>query len=433
MVDNGSTDGSCDFVRQRYPWVRILEMGENAGFSRANNVAVRESQAAMLAFLNNDVEVHPAWLGRLVDAASKSPETTAWASKMLMFDHRELINGVGGAMNEVGYTFDLGMYERDIGQFDTPVEVLFPCAGACLIRREAFISAGGFDERFFMYHEDVDLGWSLWQLGGRVETVPAAVVYHKFGGTSKSTMGMARREYMGERNNIRSLIKHYEPRNLTRAIKLLLAQRQSPARKWQLLRNMAWNLRHLTETLALRKDIQRRRRRSDAHLRYLLYAGIKVPVCHPDYVLATRHSFESRRRLVYQVTMGENEPGCLSYGWYPLELNPAGDGRMVRWTHRDAALFLSGGGGQTRLHLRVYAMSQSTRTLAQGDIFINDIHAGRFRCAEEGWHEVTVKICSEEPVLEVRLSLDSTWNPSKVFKNDDPRALGIAIQCCWLD
>lgn len=432
LVDNGSSDGSCDFVRGRYPWVRILKLGENNGFSKANNLAVLKSQAPFLAFLNNDVEVDKDWLGQLVDAASKSSRAVAWASKMLMFDHRNLLNGVGGAMNQVGYTFDLGMYERDTGQHDQSREVFFPCAGACLMRREAFLAAGGFDDRFFMYHEDVDLGWTLWMLGGRIETVPSAVVYHKFGGTSKNTMGMARREHIGERNNIRALIKHYELPNLARALRMLLTQRQSPGRKWQLLRNMAWNLRHLPDTLAMRRDIQRRRKVTDHDMRHLFYPGAKVPVCHPDYELMTRPQFESRCRTVYQVTMGENELGCLSYGWYPLEINPGGDGRMVRWMQRDAAFFLSGGGDHQEIRLRLYSMSQSTGTLAQGELFIDDISAGRFSCSGEGWHEIGVKYSAVRPSIEVRLKLDSTWSPAKVFHNDDPRELGVALQCCWL-
>jgi len=432
LVDNGSKDGSCEFVRQRYPWVQLLELGRNTGFAIANNVAAQKSQAPYLAFLNNDIEVDSAWLGRLVDAAGKNREVVAWASKMLMFDHRELLNGVGGAMNEVGYTFDLGMYERDSGQYDISQEVIFPSAGACLIRREAFIAAGGFDDRFFMYHEDVDLGWTLWLLGGRIVTVPSAVVYHKFGGTSKRTMGMARREHIGERNNIRALIKHYEWRNLLRALYRLLAQRQSPQRKWVLLRNMAWNVRQLPDTLRLRRRIQRFRKVTDQEMQRLFCPGVKVPVCHPDYALVTREAFESQGRTVYQITMGENELGCLSYGWFPLEPNPVGDGRMVRWMQQDAALFLSGG-GQGKLRMRVYAMSQSTDTLAQGEIHINGISAGRFTFPGEGWQEAAVNILPTDRTMEVRLRVDSTWRPAKIFKNDDSRALGIALQCCWLE
>lgn len=181
-------------------------------------------------------------------------------------------------MNRVGYTWDRGMFEEDLGQYDHSDEVLFASAAASLFRRRTFLDAGGFDERFFMYHEDVDLGWRLWILGHRIATAPKAVVLHHFGGATRQDKGMKWRELLGERNNIRSLLKNYEAKQVLKALRELVGLRQSPRRKWGQLGNLLWNCFWLPETYRLRRSLQKRRRRSDDQLKRLIVQSADVPV-----------------------------------------------------------------------------------------------------------------------------------------------------------
>jgi len=111
-----------------------------------------------------------------------------------------------------------------------------------------------------------------------VVTAPEAIAWHHFGGSTKEAKGLDWRELIGERNNIRALIKNYEPRNVRRALLHLLRLHQQPARKLAQLRNFAWNLRHLPETLGHRKRIQRQRVRSDAQLARLIVQSPNVPI-----------------------------------------------------------------------------------------------------------------------------------------------------------
>lgn len=278
LIDNGSADNSCEIVQTGFPEVVVERLGRNAGFAEAGNLGVRLCDSPWVGFLNTDIRTEPTWLENLLQVAEGAPDVAGVASKMLLYSNPQVLNGVGGAMNQLGYTWDRGMLERDEGQFDTPAEVIFAPAAAALFRREAYLGIGGLDERFFMYHEDVDFGWRLWLHGYRIVTAPKAAVYHHFGATTKASKGMVWRELLGERNNIRSLLKNYEGRNVIAALARLLKLRQPRQRKVGQLRNFAWNLRYLPETLALRKNIQRRRVRSDAELASLIWQRNDVPV-----------------------------------------------------------------------------------------------------------------------------------------------------------
>lgn len=278
LVDNASQDGSAQYVGQNFPRVRVLSLPQNLGFSRAVNLAARETGAEFLATLNTDLKLEPTWLKALLKVATQDESVAAVASKLRLYHQPTVLNGVGGAMNQLGYTWDLGMFEEDEGQYDQSREVLFASAGAALFRRSVFLESGGFDEGLFMYHEDVDLCWRFWMLGFRVLTAPAAVAYHHFGASTQAHQGMAWRELMGERHNIRALLKNYEASNLRSALWGLLKRPQSPLRKWNQCRNFFWNLRKLPDTLKRRKWNQDRRRRSDAELQFLIIQSNDVPI-----------------------------------------------------------------------------------------------------------------------------------------------------------
>jgi hypothetical protein len=172
---------------------------------------------------------------------------------------------------------------------------------------------------------------------------------------------------------------------------------------------------------------------SDADLSHLFFPGVKVPLTLPDYPLATSESYLASGRKVYRITMSENEIGCISYGWHAREPNPGGDGRQVRWTQKEACLYLSGDGSHRVLRFRVYAMSASSGVPVSGRLEINGTPVGKFSCPGEGWHEVEIALAAQAPALQLRWILDATWSPAQVFKNNDSRTLGMAMQSVWLE
>ena len=278
LVDNASSDNSLATVRSLYPNCQTIEQKTNLGFSRAANLGARRAKGKFLAFLNPDLKLDPNWLGKLVDCAISDPRIAAVASKMLLYDDPSKLNGVGGMMNYLGYTWDRGMFETDCGQYDQTEEVLFASAGAALFRRSMFLEAGGFDEHFFMYHEDVDLCWRLWLFGNRVVTAPQAVAIHHFSGSTQMSKGMQWRELMGERHNIRTLLKNYQLPNLIPALIRLILLPQPWRRKIYQFQNFLWNFWLLPNTLQARRQIMRKRIRNDQDLSHLIVESKDVPI-----------------------------------------------------------------------------------------------------------------------------------------------------------
>lgn len=182
VIDNASTDGSKAAAEGRGV-VRLIEAGANLGFAAANNRAAREAAGEWLAFLNPDAYAETGWLEALMDAAARFPDIDAFGSTQLDAADPERIDGAGDVMHVLGLAYR-GAYGRPVGDLPPEAECFAPCAAAALYRRDAFERLGGFDERFFCYGEDVDLGFRLRLAGGRAMQIPAAVVLHEGSGVT---------------------------------------------------------------------------------------------------------------------------------------------------------------------------------------------------------------------------------------------------------
>lgn len=178
VVDNGSTDGSIEMLESDYPCIKLLTFDYNSGFSVAVNSGIKESVAPLLLLLNNDMEVAPDCLHRLVAKSNSYKDYDFFALKMMNFHNREFIDGAGDAVLRGGVGYRLGTMEKDCDHYQVDREVFGACAGAALYRREFFDRAGLFDEDFFAYLEDVDLNIRANRLGLRCMYLCDTVVYH---------------------------------------------------------------------------------------------------------------------------------------------------------------------------------------------------------------------------------------------------------------
>jgi len=277
LVDNGSSDGSVGFVEENFPEVRVIRLPENRGFSAAVNAGIMVSEANLVALLNNDTEVDPGWLEALVRAAAEHPEAGFFASKLVDFRDRRLLDGAGDALRKSGLPYRLGHGERDRGQFEREAFVFSACAAAALYRRSVFEEIGLFDEDFFSNCEDGDLSFRAQLVGYRCLYVPDAVVYHM---GSASTGG--KRSYtttrLGTQNGMNLLVKNLPAALVWRLLPSIVAGQLaravtvglSPGGARAYLNGLAGALRLLPRMLEKRKDIQKRRRISDDHVRRLL-------------------------------------------------------------------------------------------------------------------------------------------------------------------
>jgi hypothetical protein len=178
VVDNGSTDGSVDLVRSQFPEVRVVGLPGNQGFSAAINAGIANSRGEYVAALNNDTEADPRWLEELVTILDARPEIGFCASKVLDYSDRGVIDSFGDGYRRTGVAFKFGELERDSGQFAEPLDVFSACAAASIYRRSMLADIGTFDEDFFCYLEDVDLGIRAQLAGYRCLAVPSARVFH---------------------------------------------------------------------------------------------------------------------------------------------------------------------------------------------------------------------------------------------------------------
>lgn len=178
VVDNASTDGSAAFLRETYPAVRVHPMTDNAGFAAGNNAGARVAQATeFLAFLNNDTEVERGWLAALIAALERTPEAAMAAAHIVRFDPPGIIDSAGDGYLRAGGAFKRHHDEPERGP-EPAGDPFGVCGAACLVRRAAFEALGGFDERFFMVYEDVDLSYRARLAGHRIIYVPEARVRH---------------------------------------------------------------------------------------------------------------------------------------------------------------------------------------------------------------------------------------------------------------
>jgi len=184
VVDNGSTDGSDDRA-ESHAGVEVLRLGRNTGFSVAVNRGVQAVDADWVALVNTDVVLDADWLGRACAVLEGEPAVASVATKMVDLDDPATIYDAGDLLRRDGACEQRGRFMRDDGRFDEAGDAFAACAGAAAYRRTAFAAAGGFDERFFAYLEDVDLGLRLRLAGWRCRYEPA-VARHKGEGSSNA-------------------------------------------------------------------------------------------------------------------------------------------------------------------------------------------------------------------------------------------------------
>jgi hypothetical protein len=206
VVDNGSGDGSVEYLRSEHPEVRIIELAENGGFAHAANLGIAAAGGELVALLNADLVLEPDWISRMVAAIACDPTVGAVACKMLSLEDPTRVYDAGDVLRRDGLCEQRGRFKRDDGRWDVPGEVFGACAGAALYRRSALLELGGFDERYFAYLEDVDLALRLQLAGWRCRYEPA-VALHAGESSSHQLPGGAR--YYVARNTVLLVAKWF--------------------------------------------------------------------------------------------------------------------------------------------------------------------------------------------------------------------------------
>ena len=213
VVDNGSADGSVEWIRREYPDVHLIENSENEGFCRGNNQAIAESTGDWVVLLNNDAEIRPDFIAVLSEAAQTVPTCVGMlATRIYMFDRRDVFDSAGLLVYPDGVCRSRGWLEIDQGQYDVSADVIGPNGCAAAYRRSMLDETGCFDESFFAYLEDLDLAMRAQSAGWTCRYVPEAVAYHKK--SISSGYHSAFKAHLVERNRIWVALKTFPLRLL---------------------------------------------------------------------------------------------------------------------------------------------------------------------------------------------------------------------------
>jgi GT2 family glycosyltransferase len=430
VVDHDSSDGTPDFVRREFREAIVLDFLDNAGFGEGNNRGARASSGDYLLLLNPDATLSPDALGHMLDAIEADAAIGIVVPKVVLASEPSIINSAGLSINAIGYGWDRGYLERDAGQYDRSEPVLAGSGCALLIRADVYRALHGFDPRYFLYYEDVDLCWRAWIAGHRVHYVPAAIVRHAMNVSNRPSFY---NDYLDHRNRLLTLLKNASPRFLASIAPNVarfevsnvidLARR----RQWRAVRRRTqawnWNLGRIVGTLRRRNRVQRERRIGDAELRGLLAPGRSAPrlkAALPGY----RESYEAQldpERLSETLIMGSNDVGMLGLGWYGVETF---HGTPSRWCCGYGIAFLRAPGKHAGI-LRVTCSAARPTDLA---VAVNGREGGRYRVMPGRWHDVEVRAAFDRPIARVELFVDSAFVPSALNpRSGDHRTLGVRV------
>jgi GT2 family glycosyltransferase len=206
--DNGSTDGSVEYIQSRYASeVTVIQNDENYGYTGGYNRIVNQVKADYYILLNSDIEVTPNWIAPIIELMESDATIAAAAPKIKAYDrknHFEHAGAAGGFIDKLGYPFCRGRLfyevEEDKGQYEQSGEIFWASGAALFIRSSCWFEAGGFDERFFAHMEEIDLCWRLKNMGYKIMYCAQSTVYHVGGGTLNTENPF--KTYLNFRNNL---------------------------------------------------------------------------------------------------------------------------------------------------------------------------------------------------------------------------------------
>jgi GT2 family glycosyltransferase/glycosyltransferase involved in cell wall biosynthesis len=347
VVDNASNDDSLNKLKELKDEIKLIVSESNLGFAGGVNLGVKNSIGEIIGLLNNDAKCDSNWITSAVETILEDEKNACVASKVLSIDGKE-IDFVDGSLTWYGMGYKREATKNANEVIDFKKEVLFATGSAMFIKKDIFEKVGGFDERFFMFYEDVDFGWRLNLLGYKVIFDPKSIAYHKHH-ASIEKFGQYYEHYLLEKNALMSLYKNYEAASLDQALPAAMALmvRRSITRgelkpdllditksstnetdevsikKDSLTGLLAIDsfIDHLPSLTESRKEIQANRQRSDAEILSLFRQALEPAYPWPRYlegyqkivdVFKIENSFGKERKRVLVVTgepLSENLAG----------------------------------------------------------------------------------------------------------------------------
>lgn len=223
VADNGSTDGSPEWVAENFSSIALIRLDKNYGFAGGYNLAINQIEAKYFVLLNSDIEVTKGWLDYLLSFMENNPDVASCQPKILSFERKDYFEHAGAAgcfIDKYGYPFCRGRIinetEKDNGQYNTQIDVFWSSGACMMVRSDAWKKCGGFDPDFFAHMEEVDLCWRFQKAGYRICFLPDPVIYHIGGGTLAYSSPF--KTYLNFRNSLFLLYKNLPDNEFKRVL-----------------------------------------------------------------------------------------------------------------------------------------------------------------------------------------------------------------------
>ncbi|MGC9086850.1 MAG: glycosyltransferase family 2 protein [Thermoproteota archaeon] len=277
FVDNSSTDGSREWLEEEIKRLKLdnfklIPLDKNYGFAKGNNIGINlsDSKSEFVVLLNNDTEVEPDWIEKLVKFMVEHKEVGIAQCKLRSLKNRALIDSAGGVIDYIGRVLIIGSGEPDDERFSKPYEIFYAQGAAIVIRRDLLKKVGLLDEEYFINYEETDLCWRTWLNGMKVAFISNSIVYHYGSATISSGTEVLPKPlilYHSRKNQVSTLIKNYSTKNVVKyvtylyvryilfTLSLIFKKRITYALEY--LKAMVWPIVNLRILLTKRKFVQK--------------------------------------------------------------------------------------------------------------------------------------------------------------------------------
>ena len=286
-MDNSPSAKDTGYIWENYPWVKVITMNRNVGATKARNLGAEAAKGEFVVFLDNDTVVTPDWLNGLVDAMQKDKNIGVAGGKILCLNEPNKINSAGGIITFIGVGYDLGFFDNNSEHYNIRGSRGYLCGAVTIVRRDEFLSFGGFDEDYFIYLDDTDICWRYWLYGKRVEYIPDSVIYHKCAVMSGIFINTPLKVFYGTRNPLFNIIKNYAIHNILLALFFLFHYhlfkilyfliKLDLGAALSMIKAYCSFFKYLPKTVVKRKEIQSNRKVKDS---YLLNKSIIISLCN---------------------------------------------------------------------------------------------------------------------------------------------------------
>lgn len=283
LLDNGSTDGSVEYVMENYPNVTILREDKNYGTAEGSNIAARYCKGKFILFLGNDQYITRDSIKNMIHIFEQDERVGAITGKTLRVDHEGKPDGkidqLGFLIDKYGLPYAIAYNHPDSPIFNKPFEVFFCGGSGMMVRRDLFAKFGGFDPLYFVLQEDYDFCWRLKLFGYKTIAQPKALIYHRVSSTT-SKFGRAKIRYLSERNMMTTFIKNrttkYLIKNLPRYLGMLIMEilfflmSLRPKLAIADMKALIWNLIKFKRNWMLHAALQSKRTAAENDFKHLI-------------------------------------------------------------------------------------------------------------------------------------------------------------------